>query len=1016
MTPGSAHSSAPSENLMNDQWDFISANRMLMWMSNNGQVSHHPLTAGPGLEWPAGSGKFLVFTEGLVYGAKLQGEVRVGGATYRTGLQAGSILADGMCDDPNAPWNRIFRARRFDAAWWNGQSAALKSQVLTDLMEWPVQFGAPYVDSNSNGVYDPDSSIWMQGGVCDVPRIPGDEALWFVSNDLDSRRVSNLYGSIPIGMEIQTMVWASTGHPLLDNVIFREHTLIHKGIDDLEEMSLGEWEDSDMGDPLDDHCGVDTALGLSYTYNGISRDLEYGIPPATGTVWLQTPVVPRSGVTARFGLGVRKDYANLPLSAFVFYINTSSTYVDPEMGTMSGGLEMMNNFSGRMYDGGDFVDPVTGWPTRISLTGDPVLGTGWVDGIVHAPGDRRFLSSCGAFTLAMGDTQKVVFARIAVNGGNQLLSVRTLRNAARQLHDIFRNIPMGAPAPVFSSELRYRGAPGFDLRVSGGPFPPGTTDVRAELRTADGAPVMTFPLFDDGSNGDETAADGVYGGLLTGPLTAEGTDLFIVSTDAGGEKDWFVESELPSAGEARVRIAEVVSDSRNFDGKPNPGENIRMRVRFENHSDKVLGPWHLFLRDSVSLLAERTVLRHPHPTIANGSSETVYNPTNTNSFLSITIPEDYPVGTMFRIPVALMSENYCLWNDTLEIMVENYDTPPTDGLLAHVQGKASGSLGYSLIDPTTLTDHDYRVSVEGEDFGTKTLHIEDVTLGTTLARGIAMPERWAHDIPTLDGWRLTLGTAFDEFVYTQDGNKLESFTQRVKGTFSEPSRAWFTILKSGDLEYLMAGEDLFQSRLLTYDLIPVRLIFDVSNGQKAMRYVRGANPNYGYEGFHDISVRAYDISDTLNPRQLTLGFIETINRAGNDSTWMPTADPLDREILLVFADDYSTQVDPKYQTPIHTASKDLDFLYCVWGLRDTSIPMFVDGDAYTITPRIPVSNRDVYIFPKPRLLDVQSTPTHPEAIALHANYPNPFGAGSSSFTTISFDTPREGHTRLAVYD
>ncbi|MFZ1728968.1 MAG: choice-of-anchor X domain-containing protein [Bacteroidota bacterium] len=1009
----------PAGEMNNDQWDFISTNRMLQWVSNNGRVSHDPLSDGAGLEWPAGSGKYLVFTEGMVYGAKIQGEVRVGGATYIGGLQAGSIRPDGQADDPNAPWNRIFRAHCFDAGWWSGQSPASQAQILADLMEWPVQFGAPFLDINGNGVYEPDSVAWQHGGVCDIPRIPGDEALWYVSNDLNPRRVRDLYGSNPMGMEIQTMVWASSGHPLLDNVIFREYTLINKGILDFEEMVIGAWDDPDMGEPYDDLCGVDTALGLAYTYNGIRDDEVYGIPPATGTVWLQTPVVPQSGSTAQFGLGRRQDFANLPLSAFVFYVNGSSVYMDPALKQPVGATQMMNNLNGKKFNGEDYLDPITGLPTPTLLAGDPVLGKGWIGGIVNKPDDARFLSSCGPFTLATRDTQKVIFARVAVDGGNNLLSVRSLRNATRQLQDIYRNLPMGAPAPVFTWNINQPAGLGFELHVTAGPFPEGTSNVQAVLQRVDGSRMTPFTMFDDGSNGDLISGDGIYSILFTTSPKAEGADLFVMSMDAKGEKEWFVDSEIPIVGPATVSIAEIVSDSRNFDGIANPGENIRTSIRFENHSAKLLGPWHLFLRDSVSLNAEWTVLRHPLTTIADGSSETVYDPGDKNTYLAITIPEDFPVGTTFRMPVTLISENYCLWIDTLEIAVEDYDTPPTDGLLDHVEGRASGSLGYSLIDPTTLTDHDYRVSVEGEDFGVKTLHIEDVTLGTTLARGVSMPERWAHDGTTIDGWRLTMGTTFDQLVYDQNGEKLESFKDGVKGKFSEPTRAWFTIYNGGGTEYLMAGEDFFNSRFNTYDLFPVRLVFDRNNGQKAMRYVRGSIPNYGYQGYYDIPVRAYDVSDTANPRQITLGFLEQINRPGADSSWMPTADPNDRDILFLFADDYTGAVDPKYEQPINTASANLDFLYCVWGLRDASLPMFVDGDSYTITPRVPVSNRDVYIFPKPKLLGVSTEPTQPAAIALHANYPNPFGSGSASgsaATTISFDTPTLGHARVAVYD
>ncbi|MFZ1728969.1 MAG: choice-of-anchor X domain-containing protein [Bacteroidota bacterium] len=999
---------------VDDNYDFIGVNRMLMWIANNGSTSHAPSTDGAGLEWPQGSGRYMVYQEGLVMGGRVQGEIHIGGSTYRQGLHAGPIQADGSASDPGAPSSRIFKAHRFEAAWWNALPPVEQARLLKDLIEWPVDDGAPWVDANANGVYDPDADNWKQGGLSDTPLLPGDEVLWFVSNDLDGSRTSNLYGTPPMGLEVQTMAWASSGHPLLQNVIFREYTIINKGTDDIDDMHLAAWEDCDFGSPFDDLVGVDTGLGLSYTYNGISFDDVYGVPPATGTLWLQSTIVPSPGQTARYGLDTREGFANQTLSAFSFYINSDLMYQDPDLGTWEGSQQMMNNLSGLLYDGAPYIDPTTGRETVIPLSGDPVLAQGWIDGIIHAPYDRRHMSVCGNYTLAKGDTQKIILARIAVEGGNHLLSVRALRNAARQLQDIYRNIPMGSQAPVFSYSTRYPADGEYAVQVSGGPFPAGTTLVEGMLRDAVGNEILRIALADDGQHDDGAAGDGIYGGTLAGNAWPSGADLFVFSTDADGTKEWFVESDIALPGDAVVKIAEVVSDSRNFDGKVNPGENVRLRLRIENNSGTTLGPWHLFLRDSISMNADRNVLRYDLTTSAHGSSEPAYDPQDGNSYLGFAVPESTPPGTVLQLPATLISENHCLWNFTISIEVQAFGDQPITGFLEHVEGLASGTLGYTVVDRTLLKDDIYRVSIEGDDFGTKSMHVENVSLGTTLYRGLPIPDYWGHETQIIDGWRITIGTAFDELYYDQSGDIIGSF-QSVVGEFSEPSRSWFAIYNNT----LSTGEQFFGSRKGIYDEVPVRLIFDRSNGQKAMAWLRGGSPSYGYQGYFDIPVRAYDISDTANPRQLMVGFVEQYRSIAQDNNWRPTTSAGDREYLFVFADDYSTQVDPKFQQSIMAASDSLDALYGLWAILNPAMPDYQDGDAYTITPRIPISNRDVYIFPRPHALDVRTTPSSPEAIALHPNYPNPFGAASatgSSSTTISFDTPRSGHVFLAVHD
>ncbi len=1017
-TPGFAQEKIPTNvnrTATNDHWDFIGVNRILMWISNNGATSNNPLSNGAGLEWPQGSGKFLVFQEGLVIGGVVQGENRVGGATYVVGLQAGCILPNGSPDDPQLPAHRIYKARRYEGVWWNGLEPITRTRLLKDLAEWPVAYGAPWTDANANSIYDPDTNVWKQGGATDTPLMTGDEVLWFVSNDLDAQRTLNLYGSQPMGLEIQTMLWASNGHPLLENVVFREYTIINKGSETITDMYLGAWEDMDLGDAADDYIGVDTSLGLAYVYNSAPRDTAYGLPPASGTLWLQTPVAPNPGRTARFGLGTREGYSNLPMSGFVFYINGDPIYSDPTMGLPEGSDQMMFNLQGLFWDGAPFIDPTNSEPVRSALAGDPVLRSGWIDGIVHEANDRRSMSSCGSFTLAPGDSQKVILARLAATEGNHLLSVRELRNNARRLQDLYRNYPMGVTAPMFTSSITYPTASTYRVQVNGGPFVPNTTQVESILRSADGSEIQRVTLVDDGAHGDGLAGDGVFGGALEGNAANGSAELYCLSTTSDGIGEWFVNDGIALPGEAHLRVAEIVSDSRNFDGEANPGENVRLRLRIENNTGMTLGPWHCFLRDSMSWLANRSVLRFDIQTVANGSSEPAYNPDDAGSYLSFTIPESTPPGSILRLPVTMIAGNGCVWEDTLLLQVEAFTEAPISGLFEHVQGPASGSLGYVVVDRSALTDHDYRITIEGEDFQVKTMHVEDVTLGTTLYRGLPVPNLLAHGTQIIDGWRITLGTAQNFRAYEQNGQPHPDRPLLVDGQFSEPARAWFGLYQN----MLLIGEDFFGSKLGLYDAVPVRLFFNRSHGQKAMEWLRGASPNYGYQGYFDIPLQAYDIGDPMRPRQLMVGFVEQNGGAAHDNTWRPTQEVNDREYLFIFRDDYSDVVDIKFQSSIQTSAENLDILYSLWPLLSSDNLDFEDGDSYTITPRIPVSNRDVYILANPRLLEIRTEAARPEAIALHQNYPNPFGSGSSgggTVTSIRFDTPVEGHVRIAVYD
>ena len=97
--------------LTNDDYNYIAINEILMYISNNGDGSHDPGTDGNGFYWPGGklATKAAIFEDGLVWGGKINGEIRVNGNTHRQGLQAGKILTGGVAGNADDPRYRIYK-------------------------------------------------------------------------------------------------------------------------------------------------------------------------------------------------------------------------------------------------------------------------------------------------------------------------------------------------------------------------------------------------------------------------------------------------------------------------------------------------------------------------------------------------------------------------------------------------------------------------------------------------------------------------------------------------------------------------------------------------------------------------------------------------------------------------------------------------------------------------------------------------------------------------------------------
>jgi len=435
----------------NDDYKYIAVNQILMYVSNNGDGSHDPRTDGNGFYWPGGlqATKSAIFEDGLIFGAKVGREIRVNGNTHRQGLQAGKII-NGVPDDPSLEKYRVFRIVKN----WEGLPPGPERDARAkDYAEWPIEDGAPFEDVDGDGLPTP--------GV-DKPKILGDETLWYVANDMDEQRSTFTYGTLPMGLEFQTTIFGFKRTGALGDMVFKKYKIINKGSITLRDMIFAYWSDTDMGDANDDYTGCDTALSLGYTWNGDNDDgggsgNTYGTPPpAIGYDFFQGPIVPGLPTdSAKFGDGYKKGYRNLPMTAFVLYINTDTyPWRDPQQGVPAGSIEFYNYLQGFVWDGSDFVDPHTNQASRFVLTGDPVAGTGWYEGTGWpngpAPGDRRHVMASGPLTMAPGDTQEVVVGIIIAMGGDNVKSVGALKQkdaAAQIAYDLDFKLTDSPPSP-----------------------------------------------------------------------------------------------------------------------------------------------------------------------------------------------------------------------------------------------------------------------------------------------------------------------------------------------------------------------------------------------------------------------------------------------------------------------------------------------------------------------------------------------------------------------------------------
>ena len=352
----------------------------------------------------------LARTDGWVFSAEQEVAAFFGGNWLGApGWQAGPIV-------PGQPLPAVYHAGRFSVEEWNALSEAERAAMRNDMAAWPVTLGAPWHDADGDGRYEPDTASFP-AFTGDAPLPIGDEALWTATHD-GGDFASMHWGQQEAGLEFRHYVWAMAGEGCPERVVLQRLRVINRAAGLITDMRLGLFADMALGDPADDLVGYDSTLGLAFAWNAGVSDVLLGDAPAVGWLLLQGVAEAAPGERGLFAFAMREGIRNQPPSAFTFF-DRSGAYQDvPPADSATTPLLLRNALRGLRADGAPQRDPVTGEETRFAAAGNPVRGSGWVDGGAHAPGGRVLLLSFGPFMLAQGDTQEVVFARIGAQGGD----------------------------------------------------------------------------------------------------------------------------------------------------------------------------------------------------------------------------------------------------------------------------------------------------------------------------------------------------------------------------------------------------------------------------------------------------------------------------------------------------------------------------------------------------------------------------------------------------------------------
>ncbi|KUO61517.1 hypothetical protein APF79_01625 [bacterium BRH_c32] len=363
-----------------------------------------------GLELKQYNNGTAIYCANLYWGGFINSKFETGGTIYwRNSLQPGEYIYH---DNPiaMAAQNHSFK---YSPNWRNITDPQKKEEYENGFYNWRVDIGAPFYDSDKNGLYEPRTSN-------DAPGDIEDEMHWFVVNDMNSDKSNEYFLSEPFGIELQKTLF-TVNYAEFKDVVFENTVIINKGNNRIDSMYFCIFSDNDLGDGGDDFVGVDTTLNLGFSYNSKNNDAVFGdAPPAVGHLILESPL---------------KYNGNRNISSFLpNYKNNPNWTHDMAPYTEKGKGEIYNLLNGRMNNGRYFISQIDDKPTIFPFTGDPESKSGWFENADYfSASDRRYHINMGPITFNPGDKVNILDAILVARGNSNLNSVTKLKELAAKV-------------------------------------------------------------------------------------------------------------------------------------------------------------------------------------------------------------------------------------------------------------------------------------------------------------------------------------------------------------------------------------------------------------------------------------------------------------------------------------------------------------------------------------------------------------------------------------------------------
>lgn len=435
-------------------FDYLDINQVKARINSGGDLHWDPATGNGGYECPIGSGKIYGGVANLwLGGIDNSNNLRLAGQTYR---QSGVDFWPGPLSTVDATtsstivnqYNRVWKINKSEIDDFlinvaNGNMQNGTYTIPNSIIDWPGNGDvaqnqdpilAPYVDVNSDNVYDPSAG--------DYPLIKGDQAIFTIYNDNYLPHQGS--GGSALAVEIRLLAYAyspantlNVSNPYLNYTTFYNYKIINRSSQIINSTYIGLFNDSDIGFYNDDFVGCNIPKSYGYFYNNSAANSNY---PVIGIVQTKGPLADCcDAIDNDYNGLVDELFEEISMANFM-YFNNSLPGVPVSQSDPENAQQYYQYMQSIWKDGSHLTCGGNGYGGSLAInfayphntyTTGPCGTTPWDEG--DAGSDKRIIMTSGAFVFEPGTVEEIEYAYITAFDSINNSPIDSLDNAVHSL-------------------------------------------------------------------------------------------------------------------------------------------------------------------------------------------------------------------------------------------------------------------------------------------------------------------------------------------------------------------------------------------------------------------------------------------------------------------------------------------------------------------------------------------------------------------------------------------------------